>query len=85
MTFCNIILVLFRQRIIHSYFTFYQTQETYKKKEALIKDLEGRVESLKSSKAEALRWSNRVHALEAEIERLKEENESLSQEKADLR
>ena len=43
------------------------------------------MESLKSSKAEALRFSNKINALEAEIEKLKEENESLSQEKADLR
>jgi len=59
-------------------------QEAYRKKDALIKELESRVENLKESKTEAQKWAGKVASLEAEIERLKAENENLSAEKADI-
>jgi len=59
-------------------------QVAFAKKDLLIKELECRVESLKESKTEAQKWSQQVADLEAEIQKLKTENENLISEKADL-
>merc|ERR1712142_568668 len=56
-------------------------QETHKKKEARIKGLEEKLEGLKASKAESIMWSNKFAALEAQMQKLKAENENLTAEK----
>ena len=43
------------------------------------------MEGLKASKAESIMWSNKFAALEAQMQKLKAENENLTAEKADLR